>query len=223
MCAQLLTTYPSARALHPSAPALLERFSSETVNTTFLLLLATFEAAIPWTGVVRRSRASARKASGGTWDGLLLLASLVLSLFSASLLVTAAVRLRRETAALQTSLTVTAQIERCGVATARTGGRTPDPAHELTCALRSGTGDDSVRDTVTAGYPASAAGYERWMDEHPPGTTIQLRRNAGSLALIGFEALVPSTRTAHHAASRALTFATAAALLFGLSRLLARS
>lgn len=93
----------------------------------------------------------------------------------------------------------------------------------LTCELSHEVDGSPRVDTVHAGYPSRSAGYDAWLRAHPTGMMFPLRRTMQPpYRLVGFEQVVPSTRTAGHAAGRALGFSLAALLALLVSRLLVR-
>jgi hypothetical protein len=180
-------------------------------------------AALPigWT-VWHRGRRRRREREGAL-DGVLLLAALLCSAIALTLAVVALLRLRREARERAEWPTVTAIVDRCTVASSQSGGRSGGLSHELSCVVRFRVGERVLERTVSAGYPARRSAYDRWIAQHPPGTTIRLRHGPTDPTVVtGLSQLVPSTTTGAAAAARALAFAAAGCILFVGSRLAAR-
>lgn len=184
--------------------------------------VAVLMALVPLAWAYRQRGPRRDRSREGRVDGLLLLATFLLAVFAVAMSVVATARVLRERREIADSRPVTLRLEQCWVGSQRTGGRTGGTSYDLTCHatdVRNG----QVLDTIRAGSPGSRSSYDEWVTEHPPGSAVTLRRMVQPPAqIVGFEHLVPSTRTAAHASGRAFGFALVALVAFLLSRLLVR-
>lgn len=180
-------------------------------------------AAVPWVWVWRQRGPRRVRSTEGRIDGLLLMATLLLTLFAAVMSAVAIVRGVRERREFRHSRPAVVRIERCAIEQRRNGGRMAGRSWSLSCELAHEMDGTPMVDTVRAGFPSRSAGYVAWVSAHPPGMPFPLRRmTRPPYRLVGFEQVVPSTRTAGHAAGRALGFSLAALLALLVSRLLVR-
>ena len=180
-------------------------------------------AAVPLAWTVRHRGARRRRDGERLLDGVLLLGALLLAAMALVLAAVAAARLLREGRERATWPAVAATVDGCRVSTGRSGGRAGGVAFLLDCAVRYRVDDREYARSVTAGYPPRRDAYDAWMERHPRGTVVALRRDpADPGRVVGLEDLVPATTSASGAAASSLTFALVGCVLLLASRLAAR-
>ena len=184
------------------------------------LLLSTLFLAIPFTWLVRHRGARRDRAHEGTVDGLTALAGYLVCLLAIALAVAALFLARRESRIRASWTPLSATIDHCDVREQRaTRSSITYSAH---CALLAPGPEARVEREASVRAPRSRLAVERWIAQHPPGSTVSLYSNPANPAMLwglGIDSPV-ATSTARTASQSSVAMAMAGCAVFFISRII---